>query len=70
MNSAVDRAISEWEKEVDDEMVQLIEEGWSPYEAALKSKEIVQRRRYQAKWKAKRDALCTDLGKVMRGIIR
>ncbi len=63
MNSAVEKAVREWKDEVDAEMVRLIEEGCPPYDAASKAREIVQRRRYQAKWKAKRDALLKEASK-------
>ncbi len=45
MDIDVERAVREWDSEVDAEMVRLIKSGTPPFEAAGKARDIVSRRR-------------------------
>lgn len=49
MNYAVREALAQWDREVDAEMVKLIERGVPPFDAASRARDIVSARRSEAR---------------------
>lgn len=48
MNYDLERATREWEREVGEEAAKLIREGTPPFDAAIRARDTVSRRRRQA----------------------